>query len=182
VVLVAGVSGEIVSIRDAMPEDIPALLRLILEHGPNPWNHLPEEEVRRHVEGLARGDTFAVVAHAGELVVGVVTYEVGRRYPHYQPAGSEGSEHGYLAEAVVHRDYTGRGIGTALLGAAIESVRRRGIREVYAMRHADNVASAQMMEKCGMQVIAEFSDPVIRPSGSQRTAVARILVEGDTPA
>lgn len=49
-------------IRRACVEDIEALCALILEHGPNPWNHLPEAAVRQHLQGIAASATLAVLA------------------------------------------------------------------------------------------------------------------------
>lgn len=40
-------------IRRAQARDIDNLCALIFEHGPSPWNHLPEVEVREHLQGLA---------------------------------------------------------------------------------------------------------------------------------
>ena len=170
-------SNEEFVIRDGTPEDIAALQKLLLEHGQNPWNHLPHDEVLLHVGGIATGKTHAVLAQIRDAIIGVVTYEIGRRYPQYQPPERQESEHGYLAEAVVHRDHAGKGIGTQLLRAAIARLLERDIREVYAMRHADNIPSGRMMEKSGMKVVDEFDDPEIRPSGSRRTAVSRIIAE-----
>lgn len=169
-------SNDQISIREGRTEDIAIIQQLILEHGPNPWNHLPEDEVRHHVEGIATEITFAVLALIHNSVIGVVTYEIGRRYPQYQPSEKQDNDHGYLAEAVVHRKYAGKGIGTQLLKAAIERLLQQGIHEVYAMRHADNIPSGRMMEKSGMKVVDEFDDPEIRNSGSRRTSVSQIIV------
>ncbi len=114
--------------------------------------------------------------------MGVVTYEVGHRYPHYQPPSRHDSEHGYIAEVVTHSDHRGRGIGPLLLGAAIEDLTRKPVsmQEIYAMRHADNIPSKQMMEKCGMVPVEELPDPEIRPTGSRKTVVMRFMI--DKPA
>jgi len=36
-------------LRAAETGDIEAMTDLLLRHGPNPWNHLPEEGVRAHL-------------------------------------------------------------------------------------------------------------------------------------
>jgi len=160
-------------------EDIPAIESLILEHGPNQWNHLPEDDVRRHVASIEAGATLAVVAFSKPLqeTVGVVTYEISRRYHMYQPPRRSSADHGYIAEAVVHPDFAGRGLGTELFSAAIQDLVSKGMKEIYAMRHADNDPSRRMMDKSGMRTMAEFDDPDIRPSGSRRTTVMRFIPE-----
>jgi len=164
-------------VRLATPDDISAITTLILAQGPNPWNHLPEEEVRAHVESIATGTVSAVVADTYGAIIGVVTYEIGHRYPDDQPLERAAELHGYAAEAVVHSGYAGRGIGTELLKAAIERLTRADLQEIYAMRHEENIPSRRMMEKCGMEEVRTFDDPKIRPTGSRRTTVMRIIVE-----
>ena len=167
------------SIRDGAPGDIAAIVRFIFQHGPNEWNYLPEDGVRENVGSIATGKTRAVLAFTAGELIGVVTYETGHRYPQYQPPGRREAEHGYLSEAVVHRAYTGQGIGTRLLHTAIERLFQQGMREVYTMRHKDNIPSRRMMEKCGMEVIDEYYDPDIRPTGSRHTVITRIIAKED---
>ncbi len=42
-------------LRAAETGDIEAMTDLLLRHGPNPWNHLPEEGVRAHLRAIADG-------------------------------------------------------------------------------------------------------------------------------
>ena len=49
-------------LRAATAADIEAMCELLLEHGPNPWNHLPEAEVRAHLAAIAGGETRALLA------------------------------------------------------------------------------------------------------------------------
>ena len=155
--------------------DIPAIEGLILKHGPTDWNHVPEEAIREHLAGIATSTTLAIIAISKpkQLIVGAVTYKIGHSYPQYQPADRSVAAHGYVAEVVVHPDFAGRGIGSFLLKSAIQDLTNSDMHEVYAIRHADNVPSRRMMEKAGMILVAEFDDPDIRTTGSQRTAVMR---------
>lgn len=162
------------TMRQAAVADIPAITDLILIHGPNEWNHLPEEEVRKHVAMIEEGQVGALVAERRTELIGAVTYLVDCRYAHYQPEGDGQQEHGYLAEAVVHREHTGKGIGSALLRAAAEKLFARGIRSVYAKRHEENAGSAGMMRRSGFEIVDTFADPDIRPHGSRRTTVERL--------
>lgn len=164
---------------------IPAIEELMLGHGPNEWNHLPPDTIKDYLSGIATGAAFGVVAMVtgrGGQLLGVATYDIGHRYPQYQPEGRESEPHGYVSEVVVHRDQTRVGLGTDLFRAAIESLTStkkpwgHGLLEVYAMRHTDNVPSGRMMEKSGMVVVDEFPDPDIQPTGSRSTTVTRFMV------
>jgi len=155
--------------------DISAIEDLILKYGPSDWNYVPEEAIREHLAGIATGTVLAILAFSKpkQLIVGVATYEIGHRYPQHQPPGRVGAAHGYIAEVVVHADFAGRGIGSFLLGSAVQDLANGGMHEVYAKRHADNVPSRRMMEKVGFILVDEFDDPDIRTTGSRRTAVMR---------
>lgn len=175
-----GAGIEAPALRDGTAADIPALQTLILEHGPNAWNYLPEDEVRDHVAGIADGRTGAVVALAGNEIVGVVTYEITGAFRRYQPPSRADAVQGHVCEAAVHRDHAGRGIGAALLQAAAHRLRDRGCTDIYVERHEENAASAGMMRKAGFVAIDTFDDPVRRPSGSGRTTVCRFQADERT--
>lgn len=165
------------TIRIARPDEAAAIAALILKHGPNQWNYLPEADVKAQAQAIARGAKYAVVAESGSALVGAVTFELTRRYPQFQPQGREGVVHGYGMEVVVHRDLAGRGVGTAMLRVMFDWYAAHGVREVYLMHHADNRPSRRMMEKAGLTVVAEFDDP-IRTTGTRRTTVVRRLLDG----
>ena len=97
--------------RRATAGDIEALCRLLLEHGPNPWNHLPEAEVRSHLAAITDGATRAVLAEAQGRLLGFVSFRLSRDFARHQPAERAEQAHGYICEAVVHRDCAGRGLG-----------------------------------------------------------------------
>ncbi|QDH71184.1 GNAT family N-acetyltransferase [Marilutibacter alkalisoli] len=162
------------AIRDGTPDDIGALQALILEHGPNRWNHLPVDEVRTHVAGIADDRTGAVVTEAGSAIVAVVTYEATDAFERYQPSARAGVAQGHVCEAVVHRDHVGRGIGARLLRAAVARLQALGCVDIYIERHEQNAASAGMMRKAGFIVVDSFADPARRAHGSGRTTVCRM--------
>ena len=159
--------------RAAAAGDIPAMRELIFTHGPNQWNFLPEAEVSRHIEAVASGETLAVLAFDRASLVGMASAGVGEYYPQYEDAEGRSRPRGYIAEAVVHRDFTGRGIGPRLLEEAKLMLRAAGVSTIYIKRHADNQPSGRMMHKAGFETVDEFYDPEIRTSGSRRTVVAR---------
>lgn len=157
----------------AAPEQIGEILALIREHGPNPWNFLPELELAEHLAAIRRGRTQAVVAVCDCAIVAAVTFEPSDAFHRYQPAGREVEWQGHVREAVVHREHRGRGLGSQLLQAAVARLRQMGMSEIYVERHEENEGSAGMMRKAGFVVIDVFDDPRRRDAGSRRTAVSR---------
>lgn len=157
----------------AMPEQVGEILALIREHGPNPWNYLPDVELTAHLSGIRRGRTQAVIAsHEGEIVA-VVTFEPSDAFHRYQPDGREVAWQGHVGEVVVHRAHRGRGLGSDLLRAAVKRLLEMGLTEIYVERHEDNEGSAGMMRKAGFVIIDSFDDPRRRNVGSRRTTVSR---------
>jgi ribosomal protein S18 acetylase RimI-like enzyme len=152
------------------------MIPFIFEHGANQWNFLPPDDVAAHLDGIANGKTRAVIAECGGTLVGYVTYMVARSMMRYQSREQIGNPHGYVAEAVVHRDHAGKGIGSSLLSAALGQLAQEGCKEVYIERHEENLASAGMMRKAGFNEVATFDDPQRRASGSRRTTVSRIIM------
>jgi ribosomal protein S18 acetylase RimI-like enzyme len=162
-------------IRRAQAQDIDDLCALIFAHGPNPWNHLPEAEVRAHLQGIGEGSVQALLAErggqrAGELL-GFVSYQRSQYFQRYQPPQRRGQAHAYICEAVVHRDTAGQGLGSRLLKQAVEHLAGQGVRDIYIDRHEENAASAGMMRKAGFVEIETYADPERRPHGSGRTTV-----------
>ncbi|GAB3171358.1 GNAT family N-acetyltransferase [Telluribacter humicola] len=162
-------------LRPATSNDIPALQGLILDHGANEWNHLPEEEVKAHLAAIDDSSVRGIVAQEAGEVVGIMTYEIGTFYPEFED--SPDIIHGYVAEGVVHRSLTGRGIGVQLMEEVIRVLAGEGIRHIYAKRHEENPFSKRLLEKTGFEVVATFDDPFIRPTGSRRTTVCRYVVK-----
>lgn len=159
------------NIRMAVPGDIERLCSLILEHGPNPWNHLPPDEVRAHLNGIADGGVQAVLAERDGEIVGFVSYQRSRHFARYQPPTRRDSEHAYICEAVTHRAVAGQGLGSRLLNQAVAGLVEQGIADIYIDRHEENAASAGMMRKAGFVAIDTYTDLQRRPNGSRRTTV-----------
>lgn len=158
-------------IRQAQERDIGNLCALIFEHGPNPWNHLPQDEVTTHLQGIAGGAAQAVLAErAGELQ-GFVSYQLSRHFERYQPEALRGQLHGYICEAVTHREVAGQGLGSRLLQYAVMQLREQNISDIYIDRHEENAASAGMMRKAGFVELETYADPQRRPNGSGRTTL-----------
>lgn len=163
-------------IRQAQQRDIDNLCALIFEHGPNPWNHLPQDEVAAHLQGIAAGAVQALLAeHEGELL-GFVSYRMSRDFERYQPEARRGQLYAYICEAVIHRDMAGQGLGSRLLRQVVSLLAEQGVHDIYIDRHEENAASAGMMRKAGFVELESYADPQRRPYGSGRTTVCRLQV------
>lgn len=160
-----------VTIRMALPGDIDTLCSLILEHGPNPWNHLPPDEVTAHLNGIADGAVQAVVADRDGELLGFVSYQLSRYFERYQPPERRDQLHAYICEAVTHRAAAGQGLGSRLLSQAVARLVEEGITDIYIDRHEENAASAGMMRKAGFVELDTYTDLQRRPNGSRRTTV-----------
>jgi RimJ/RimL family protein N-acetyltransferase len=92
------------------------------------------------------GDAVSVVAELGDRVVGQCTVSRVGREPD--------AENGHVGELgiMVERGYRGRGVGHALLRAAI--ARSRGRFEVVRLGvHADNVGARHLYESFGFRLV-----------------------------
>lgn len=108
-------------VRDARPDDWPAVSALLAELG-RPDVRGAEDEAeheRAFVAYLERDDAAALVAHEDDRVVGFVDVEFRQRLNFATPQA-------WIADLVVAEDARGTGAGRALLEAAEERARARG--------------------------------------------------------
>lgn len=166
-------------IRQAQPADIQVMCELLLEHGPNPWNYLPEADVRAHLQAIASGETLAVLVEGGSGLLGFVSYRLTHDFSAHQPTGREAQQHAYICEAVVHRGCAGQGLGSRLLEATIERISALGVQDVYIDRHEENAASAGMMRKAGFTELLSYDDHARRSHGSRRSTLCCRRVGGN---
>ena len=155
----------------ASTQDLPALHDLIFDHGANTWNYLPDEGIREHLDDIAQGRAFGVLALEEGQLIGAVTFGLSTDFDHYLPERARGTPQGYVSEAVVRRDRTGQGWGTRLLRLALVELGNLGAEWVFIDRHEENLASAGMMRAAGFVEIETYADPRRRPDGSGRTTV-----------
>jgi GNAT superfamily N-acetyltransferase len=158
-------------IRQAQARDIDDLCALILEHGPNPCNHLPEAEVIAHLQAIADGSVQAVLVEREGELLGFVSYCLTRHFARYQPEARRDHLQGYICEAVTHRAMAGQGLGSRLLQQAVIQLGEQGVSDSYIDRHEENAASAGMMRKAGFVEVETYADPQRRPNGSGRTTL-----------
>ena len=165
-----------ISFLPARAEHLGALQSLILDHGANVWNWLPEDGIAQHMQDIAAAKAQAWLAMDGSELVGAVTFCSTHSFARYQSAVRQNALHGYICEAVVRRDQAGRGLGAQLLEQAVASLKAQGLQEIYIDRHEENAASAVMMRKAGFKELETFAEPGRRPHGSGCTTVCRRLV------
>lgn len=164
-------------VRAAQATDIEAMGDLLLEHGPNSWNYLPEAEVRVHLAGIATGQTRAWLAEEGGELQGFVSYRLTDAFAEHQPPSRAVQTHAYICEAVVHRQQAGRGLGSRLLREVVEMLLAQGLQDIYIDRHEENAASAGMMRKAGFAELLTYADPLRRSSGSGRSTLCCLRAE-----
>jgi ribosomal protein S18 acetylase RimI-like enzyme len=110
------------TIRDAVPEDAPAILDLIRQlgetdsPGPAATTDTIEAALRHPALGM-------LVAEERNGPIGFLSYTV-------RPNLYHGAEAGHVDELVVDRSARGRGLGTALLTEFLHRMRTRGCAEV----------------------------------------------------
>lgn len=95
-------------LRAAETGDIEAMTDLLLRHGPNPWNHLPEEGVCAHLRAIADGEVRAVLAERDDRLLGFASFRRTEDFAHYQPQRAD-APRAYICEAVVHPAAAGQG-------------------------------------------------------------------------
>jgi ribosomal protein S18 acetylase RimI-like enzyme len=109
------------AVRDAAPEDWPAVEALLAELGRPDVRGTPEEDAARQVflDYLRRDDTEALVAEQDGRVVGFVDMEYRVRLNFTTPQA-------WIPDLIVAEDGRSRGAGAALLARCQELARARG--------------------------------------------------------
>jgi ribosomal protein S18 acetylase RimI-like enzyme len=127
------VSSNGVRIRPVRPEDMAALAAVEAEAFDPLWRH-SAEGLR-----LARGRAICFdVALVGERIAGF----------QYSTSNYYGSG-AHLVRITVRPSFQGGGVGSALMQAAVEQYRRRGLKRVSLNTQLDNVVSHRLYEKFG---------------------------------
>jgi ribosomal protein S18 acetylase RimI-like enzyme len=93
------------------------------------------------IEDIER-DVIRLIAIDGSKIVGWCQIKSGRW---------EGYTHMGWLQMGVHKDYRGKGIGTALLGQALEEARSLGLERVELGVYASNLAAIRLYEKYKFQ-------------------------------
>lgn len=157
--------------RKALTEEFSFLKNFIFKHGPNPWNYLPEEGIDNSFLLISNNRGEALVASDGETIIGLAIFFYPSALPESFQKYAQSEPSIYIAEVVVHNDYSGRGIGSQLLNEVIAMAPNFNATKVLLDRHEENAPSAGMMRKTGFEEICTFSDLDRRHSGSRKTTV-----------
>jgi len=168
--------------RQALASELNELKSFLFEHGSNPWNHLPIDGVDKEFDLVMAGTASMLVAADNRQILGFVIFYHPDSLPSQYLQYAQSQTTIYIAEAVVHKDYTGQGIGHHLLCAVIEQAANFSASLLLIDRHEQNMASAGMMRKAGFELITIYKDPQRRHYGSCNTAVLRLQLNGDDKA
>ncbi len=165
-------NSEILVLRDGTPKDVDLIRQLVHKYGTTQWSSFPQEDLETHLIKISAGTHHALLAFSGNELVGMVSFASGEFYLKYEPEMSRHESTGYIVEALVHPDFTKRGIATRLLARAIETLTDAGVNSIYAKRHEQNKSSEALLRKNGFQVIDVYPD-ARRTSGTGRTVVEK---------
>jgi RimJ/RimL family protein N-acetyltransferase len=142
--------GRRVRIRRAEPDDAAAILAYLGRVGAETINltfggegpGLSEEEEREYLARVAAADnSLAIVALAGEEIVGALTFDGGRR-ARMRHAGEFGIS--------VLQAYAGQGLGRALLEYLLAWAERSGVvRKINLKVRVDNLPAIRLYERMG---------------------------------
>lgn len=165
--------------RSALGAELSELKSFLFTHGTNPWNHLPIDGVNREFELVANGSASMLVAVENTTFLGFVIFYHPDCLPDEYLQYTELQKTIYIAEAVVHKDYTGQGIGHHLLRLVTERAVDLDATLLLIDRHEENMASAGMMRKAGFKLLTTYRDPQRRHYGSRNTSILSLQLNGD---
>jgi L-amino acid N-acyltransferase YncA len=155
----------------ANPDELDRLKAFLIHHGANPWNHLPLDSVDNEFRIVASGKASVLVAYSEENLVGLAIFYHPESLPINYFEFSQGKPAIYIAEVVVSKEHSGRGIGTSLLTDIIQRAPQFGADMLLVDRHTENMGSAGMMKKSGFKELATFVDLERRDFGNRSTTV-----------
>lgn len=164
-------------IRSSLEDELEYLQAFLVEQGSNQWNYLPEAGVNEQFQRLTLGSDRCLVAVDNEAVVGMAIYRRPGDAPKIFTNFVNLSHVVYVAEVVVHSEFTGKGIGSALMDEIIMIAKKLGAKELVIDRHEQNLASAGMMRKVGFKELDCFVDLRRRETGSQKTSILNLKLQ-----
>ena len=164
-------------IRSSLEGELEYLHAFLVEQGSNQWNYLPEAGVNEQFQRLTLGSDRCLVAVDNEAVVGMAIYRQPGDVPKIFTNFVNLSHVVYVAEVVVHSEFTGKGIGSALMDEIIMIAKKLGAKELVIDRHEQNLASAGMMRKVGFKELDCFVDLTRRETGSQKTSILNLKLQ-----
>ena len=165
--------------RRAIASELKDLKSFLFEHGTNPWNYLPLDGVDKEFDIVSKGAASIIVAVDNARLLGFAIFYHPNSLPSQYLQYTESKPTIYIAEAVVHKDYTGQGIGYHLLCSIIDQAADFNASLLLIDRHEENMASAGMMRKAGFELLTIYNDPKRRHYGSGNTAILCLQLNSD---
>jgi GNAT superfamily N-acetyltransferase len=165
--------------RRAIASELKDLKSFLFEHGTNPWNYLPLDGVDKEFDIVSKGAASIIVAVDNARLLGFAIFYHPNSLPSQYLQYTESKPTIYIAEAVVHKDYTGQGIGYHLLRSIIDQAADFNASLLLIDRHEENMASAGMMRKAGFELLTIYNDPKRRHYGSCNTAILCLQLNSD---
>ena len=165
--------------RRAIASELNDLKSFLFEHGTNPWNHLPIDGVDKEFALVSIGAASIIVAVDNARFLGFAIFYHPDSLPSQYLQYAQSKSTIYIAEAVVHKDYTGQGIGYHLLRSIIDQAADFNASLLLIDRHEENMASAGMMRKAGFELVTVYNDPKRRHYGSGNTAILCLQLNSD---
>jgi len=160
-----------IEFRQAVPDELDYLKDFLFEHGPNPWNYLPKDGIDKNFLLISNGHGEARVACDGESILGLALFFYPSSLPENFQQYAQSVPAIYVAEVVVHSDYSGQGIGSQLLSDIIARAPGCDAGKVLLDRHEENAPSAGMMRKAGFVEVCTHDDLDRRLYGSRKTTI-----------
>ncbi len=153
-------------IRRARLEDLPKVIEVNMKTLPE---HYPEWFWREHLEKW--GEAFFVAEVAGRIVGYVMS-----RVEYGTPLIVRGVivKKGHIVSIAVLEGYRRRGIGTALMKAALAALKEKyGCKEVYLEVRVSNKPAIKLYEKLGFRIVKTI--PMYYLDGEDAYVMAREL-------
>jgi ribosomal-protein-alanine N-acetyltransferase len=134
-----------VALRRATARDIPSIHGIELQSYTVPWNRTTFHNL------LDRADTDIIVAHSGDRIVGyAITWFV--------------IDQGELGNVAVDEGWRRQGIARALVSAALDLARTRGISEIYLEVRRSNVGAQRLYRRLGFRQVGIRRNYYVKPA------------------
>jgi ribosomal protein S18 acetylase RimI-like enzyme len=159
--------------RQLNETDFKTMRELLLKEGPNAWNYITDESIDHQFQLINQGKALAVIAEETSIV-GFAVLIIKEACPPKLSKYSVLLDVAYINDVVVASSQSGKGLGSKLLKESIKLAGNEKCTHVYIERHEENLASAGMMKKAGVELVETFQDPKKRTTGSRNASVLSI--------
>ncbi len=134
-----------ISIREAKESDLPVIEKLSLELIDSLYSkvEIDKEKILKNCKKFFSDvNSYLLVAEMNLSVVGFIHFITRTTLLHYKLSG-------LVDELVVARDYKKKGVGKALIHAAVEQCRQLGCCELEVSTEFSNTAAREFYKGCG---------------------------------